>query len=104
MPIMVVASLLAKPVDMSVPAELSKLIETFKFWDIVAQWSRERLEHESIVARARAHAVVRDGLPLRSVDPRPIQNEGTNMEFAANRPTFAPNASKEKNPRLPTSK
>ncbi|MFT5393907.1 MAG: hypothetical protein ACI8PT_004111 [Gammaproteobacteria bacterium] len=81
MPTTVVAWLLAKPVDMSVSAELSKLIETFKFWDIIAQWSRERLEHESIVARALAHAVVRDGLPLWSVDPRWIQNKGVNMEF-----------------------
>ena len=33
-------------------------------------WAKERLEHEEIVARALAVALIRDGLVLNSVDAR----------------------------------
>jgi hypothetical protein len=46
------------------------LVESYKFWDVVALWSRERLEHELIVARALARGVIVDGLRLHSVDPK----------------------------------
>lgn len=28
----------------------SELVESYKFWDIVALWGRERLEHDVIIA------------------------------------------------------
>lgn len=45
-------------------------VESYKFWDVVSLWARERLEHEETVARALAAGVVRDGLRCCSVDPR----------------------------------
>jgi hypothetical protein len=50
--------------------DASQLVESYKFWDVVALWSRERLEHELIVARALAGRVIVDGLRLHSVDPK----------------------------------
>ncbi|WP_374667892.1 hypothetical protein [Ramlibacter sp.] len=49
---------------------LTHHVESFRFWDVVSLWARERLEHEHLVARALARGVVRDGLRLQSVDPR----------------------------------
>ncbi|HTJ97583.1 MAG TPA: hypothetical protein VL381_08945 [Rhodocyclaceae bacterium] len=48
----------------------SQLVESYKFWDIVTLWARERLEHEIIVARSLARGVIMDGLRLQSADPR----------------------------------
>lgn len=49
---------------------LSQHVESYRFWEVVTQWAQERLEHEHVVARALARAVVRDGLRVQSVDPR----------------------------------
>lgn len=49
---------------------LSQRVETYRFPDVVALWARERLEHEVVVARALAHAVVCEGLQLQSLDSR----------------------------------
>ncbi len=49
---------------------LSQLVESYKFWDVVTHWAKERLEHEETVARALARAVICDGLILNSVDKR----------------------------------
>lgn len=49
---------------------LSRHVESYRLWDVVAQWGRERLEHEHIVARVLAKGVVREGLRVQSVDPR----------------------------------
>jgi hypothetical protein len=48
----------------------SQLVESYKFWDVVTLWSRERTEHESVIARALARGVINDGLQLQSVDPK----------------------------------
>jgi hypothetical protein len=48
----------------------SQMVESYKFWDVVALWSREKLEHELVIARALARGVIVDGLRLHSVDPR----------------------------------
>lgn len=45
-------------------------VESFRFWDVVTQWARETLQHETIVAKVLAKGVVRDGLRLQSVDPK----------------------------------
>jgi hypothetical protein len=50
--------------------EPSQLVETYKFWDIVPLWARERLENELVIARALARGIVVDGLRFQSVDPR----------------------------------
>ena len=55
---------------------LSRHVESYRFWEVVAQWGRERLEHEHIVARVLAKGVVREGLRVQSVDPR-WTNTGT---------------------------
>lgn len=49
---------------------LSRHVESFRFWEVVTQWARERLEHELVVARVLAKGVVREGLRAQSVDPR----------------------------------
>lgn len=50
--------------------EPGQLVETYKFWDIVPFWARERLENELVIARALARGIVVDGLRFQSVDPR----------------------------------
>jgi hypothetical protein len=50
--------------------KIGHTVESYKFWDIVSLWACERLEHEEIVARALAAAVIRDGLRCHSVDAR----------------------------------
>ncbi len=49
---------------------LSRHVESYRFWEVVTQWARERLEHEYIVARVLAKGVLREGLRVQSVDPR----------------------------------
>jgi hypothetical protein len=50
--------------------QLSQWVESYRFWDVVSLWARERLEHEEVVARALAAGVVCDGLRLSSFDPK----------------------------------
>lgn len=57
------------------PITSSQLVESYKFWDIVTLWARERLQHEVIVARALARGVIVDGLRLQSVDPRWVKQD-----------------------------
>ena len=52
-----------------------QLVESFKFWDVVILWSRDRLEHDVVVARALARGVIVDGLRIQSVDPRWVNPE-----------------------------
>jgi hypothetical protein len=52
------------------PTVLSREVESYRFWEVVTQWARERLEHELVVARALARGVIREGLRAQSVDPR----------------------------------
>ena len=47
----------------------SQLVESFRFWDVVALWARERLEHESLIARVLATGIIRDGLRFQSTEP-----------------------------------
>lgn len=49
---------------------LTQLVESYRFAEVVALWARERLEHEVLVARTLAHAVVCEGLLLQSFDTR----------------------------------
>jgi hypothetical protein len=55
---------------MDVTGSLSQFVESYRFGDVVTLWARERLEHEVIIARALARAVVCDGLRLQSIDAR----------------------------------
>ncbi len=59
---------------------ISQLVKTYRFRDVVVLWARERLEHEEIVARALARAVLCDGLRLQSIDGRWAQS-GKPIEF-----------------------
>jgi hypothetical protein len=57
------------------------MVESYKFWDVVTLWAKERLDHEDIVARALARGVIRDGLLCQSVDMRWVKDNRENMEF-----------------------
>jgi hypothetical protein len=48
----------------------SQLVESYRFWDVVALWAKESLEHEEVVARALARGIIRDGLRFLSIDPK----------------------------------
>lgn len=50
--------------------EVGHHIESYRIWDVISQWGRETLQHEIILARVIAKAVIRDGLRVQSVDPR----------------------------------
>lgn len=52
-----------------------QLVETYKFWEIAAMWSTERLENELVIARALARGVIVDGLRFQSVDPRWLKSD-----------------------------
>ena len=56
-------------------------IESHRFWDIVTLWAKERLEPESLVARALATAVIRDGLTLHSTAPNWLQDNDGKLEL-----------------------
>jgi hypothetical protein len=59
----------------------SQLVESYRFWDVVALWARESLVHEEVVARALARGVIRDGLRFMSVDPRWLKPGASEAEF-----------------------
>lgn len=59
----------------------SQLVESYRFWDVVALWARELLEHEDVVARALARGIVRDGLLFMSVDPKWLKEGKAEVEF-----------------------
>ncbi len=59
----------------------SQLVESYRFWDVVALWSRELVEHEDVVARALARGVIRDGLRFLSVDPKWLKPKKAEVEF-----------------------
>ncbi len=50
--------------------EVGHHIESYRIWDVISQWGRETLQHEIILARVIAKAVIRDGFRVQSVDPR----------------------------------
>ena len=57
------------------------LVETYRLPDVAAMWARERLEHEIVVVRDLARAVVCEGLRLQSVDGRWAASENRPIEF-----------------------
>jgi hypothetical protein len=54
----------------------SQIVESYKFWDVVSFWGRERLVHEVIVARELARGIVRDGLRFQSSNPQWLKSSG----------------------------
>ena len=52
-----------------------QLVESYKFWDVASLWSSERLEHDSIIARALVAGIIRDGLRFQSRDPKWIKSD-----------------------------
>ncbi len=60
---------------------LSQLVETYRIADVVTMWARERLEHEAIVARALARAIICDGLRVQSIDGRWATDPMKPIEF-----------------------
>ena len=62
-------------------SKLSTHVESYRFWEVVSLWAKERLEHESVVARALASAVINDGLLLHSKDPRWLAASESKLEL-----------------------
>ena len=60
---------------------LTQFVESYRFWDVVTLWARERVEHENIVASALARGVVCGGLKLQSVDDRWVEGNDRAVEF-----------------------
>ena len=60
---------------------LTQFVESYRFWDVVTLWARERLEHENVVAAALARGVICDGLKLQSVDDRWVEGNDRAVEF-----------------------
>ncbi len=46
------------------------LVESYKYWDIVTLWGRERLEHDVTIARELAKGIIKNGLRFHSYDPK----------------------------------
>ncbi|MDH5387750.1 MAG: hypothetical protein OEY06_04805 [Gammaproteobacteria bacterium] len=44
-------------------------IESYKFWDIVELWGRERLEHDVVISKELSIGIIKDGLKFQSTDP-----------------------------------
>lgn len=66
---------------MTEPQLIVPKVESYRFWDVVTLWARERLEHEEIVARGLARAVVCEGLRIQSIDPRWLEGADRRSEF-----------------------
>jgi hypothetical protein len=60
---------------------LTPFVESYRLWDVVVLWARDRLEHEEIVARALARGVICDGLKAQSIDPRWLSTGTRGVEF-----------------------
>ncbi len=60
---------------------LGHKIESHKFNDIITLWAKERLEHETLIARALVTAVVKDGLMLHSTDPKWLKGDNGQFEL-----------------------
>ena len=60
---------------------LGHKIESHRFWDVVTLWAKERMEHENLVARALAAAVISEGLMLHSTDPKWMQSNDGGFEL-----------------------
>ncbi len=56
-------------------------IESHRFWDIATLWAKERLEHEDIVARGLASAIINEGLLLHSTDPKWLKGDDGNFQL-----------------------
>ncbi len=55
--------------------EYSNLVESYKFWDVVTLWAREKLEHEVIVARVLARGIICDALRFQSINPKFLKSD-----------------------------
>jgi hypothetical protein len=53
------------------------LVETYKFWDVVTLWAKERIEAPEVIARVLARGVICDGLRINSRDPKWIGGQSS---------------------------
>ncbi|MET0210592.1 MAG: hypothetical protein ABW220_16210 [Burkholderiaceae bacterium] len=74
----------------------SQMVETYKFWDVASLWATERLENETVIARAMARGIITDGLRFQSVDPRWVKADRS----LTGRPYVGYAANPEKSPVL----
>ena len=61
--------------------DLSKEIDTYRFWDIVELWGRELLEHDVIVSRKLALGIIKEGLRFQSTDPKWLEPSEELMSY-----------------------
>jgi hypothetical protein len=66
---------------MSQRQSLTQYVDSYRFWDVVTLWARERLEHEQIVSRVLAQGFVRDGLRIQSIDTKWQKGDDHSFEF-----------------------
>ena len=57
------------------------LVESYKFWDVVTLWAKERIEAQEVVARALARGIICDGLRVNSRDPKWIKGNSSSFEL-----------------------
>jgi hypothetical protein len=57
------------------------LVESYRFWEVVTLWARERIEAPEVVARALAKGIICDGLPANSRDPKWISGRSPSFEL-----------------------
>lgn len=50
--------------------EASQFVESYRFWEVAAQWAKEKGRHETVLATYLAKAFIKGGLRIHSEDPR----------------------------------
>lgn len=61
--------------------EASQHVESYRFWEVVTLWARERLEHEVLIARLLANGFIKEGLRVHSQDPRWLSGGSGKIEL-----------------------
>jgi len=61
--------------------ELSAAVESYKFWDIVKLWARERLQHEVLISKRMAIGIIKEGLRFQSTDPKWLKPSEVELSY-----------------------
>lgn len=61
--------------------EASQHVESYRFWEVVRLWARERLQHEVLIARLLATGFIKEGLRVHSQDPRWLSGASGRVEL-----------------------
>ena len=61
--------------------EASQHVESYRIWEVVTLWARERLEHEVLIARLLATGFIKEGLRIHSQDSRWLSGASGQVEL-----------------------